>query len=230
MSISLVIPCRNESGHIAKIIRTIPDAIEQIVLVNNNSTDETLSALSNIAKTDKRVLVIDEPREQGGIGYGYAHMAGLKAAFGDYIVCLDGDGSYPIESIAGALDKARLSKSDVLSCSRYPIKKGSSFNIVAMMGAYLFSLVIVVLFNRWINDSLSGMWVIKRSSLERLNLTSGDWNFSLEIKLKAILDSDLKFEEYPLMQQRRYGKSKQDYIKTGFNHLAWLVRYHLKVK
>jgi len=88
--ISLIIPCKNEAKIIASTIKNVPKYIDEVVVVDNGSTDTT----AKVAR-DAGARVIKEPKKMNGIGYGYAHITGIKNATGDYIFGMDGDDTYP---------------------------------------------------------------------------------------------------------------------------------------
>lgn len=93
-AIKVIIPAFNEADSIANVIRDIPDMVEEIIVVSNNSTDDT--AL-NAEKTGATVL------HENKRGYGYACLKGMAYVAGkepvpDILVFLDGDYSdYPEE-------------------------------------------------------------------------------------------------------------------------------------
>ncbi|HAY89109.1 MAG TPA: UDP-glucose--dolichyl-phosphate glucosyltransferase, partial [Bacteroidetes bacterium] len=96
MSIKVIIPAYNEEASIAKVISEIPSEVDEIIVVNNNSTDGTKENAARAGAT-----VLDEERK----GYGYACLKGMDYIAGlenqpTIIVFLDGDYSdYPEELI-----------------------------------------------------------------------------------------------------------------------------------
>ena len=95
MKVSFVIPALNEEGVVGKTIRSIPvKEIEEagytveIIVVNNNSTDNTAQEASDAGAT----VFLEEKR-----GYGNAYLRGFKEATGDIIIMGDADGTYPLE-------------------------------------------------------------------------------------------------------------------------------------
>lgn len=224
--ISLVIPCRNEALHIEEIVRDIPSVIGEIIIVNNNSTDDTPAVMQRLAKKDRRIVVIDEPRHKDGIGYGYACIAGMNAATGTYIVCMDGDGTYPMDSVEGLAVYADSNNLDLAIGNRYE-KFKKPYSTKLKIGTWLLSVFSALLFGRRIKDIVSGMWVVRKSALPKLHLQEGGWNLSLEIKLKALMMRG-RVGEYPITSANRFGESKQQYFKTGWQHAWWLVLYRAK--
>ena len=88
--ISVVIPCKNEEKGIAAVIKNIPSYIDEIIVVDNGSTDRT----GEVAKK-AGARVIKEPRKMNGVGYGYAHITGIKNAKGDLLMIIGAHAVYP---------------------------------------------------------------------------------------------------------------------------------------
>lgn len=155
-TVALVMPCRNESGHLAQFISDIPDFFDEIICVSNKSTDDTVAIGQQLATQYPRLKFMEDNRTAKGIGYGYAHMTGMKAATSDYIVCADSDGTYPVEdtpSLLRMMDKRHLR---FVSCSRYPDKQ---IPIKLQLGVKILNIEIAILYGFIIHDSLSGMWI-----------------------------------------------------------------------
>src|SRR3982750_3817411 len=113
--ITVCFPCRNEANHLKEVVAKVPDFVDEIIIISNKSTDDTVRVAKKMglkAHEDNRTL--------GGIGYGYAHMTGIKEATGDIIVGADGDATYPIEDLATIIDRLLTEELDFISCNRYP--------------------------------------------------------------------------------------------------------------
>lgn len=220
-TVALVMPCRNESGHLAQFISDIPDFFDEIICVSNKSTDDTVAIGQQLATQYPRLKFMEDNRTAKGIGYGYAHMTGMKAATSDYIVCADSDGTYPVEdtpSLLRMMDKRHLR---FVSCSRYPDKQ---IPIKLQLGVKILNIEIAILYGFIIHDSLSGMWIFEREIIPQLRLTEGDWNLSPQIKLNARRALKSQFAELKIVQKIRQGETKQNYFDTGFRHLCWIAK------
>jgi hypothetical protein len=91
----------------------------------------------------------------------------------------------------------------------------------------MLNLEVRLLFWRRVADILSGMWVMRREAVAQLDLTKGDWNLSPEIKLKALLNPNIRFGEFPIRQRTRQGRSHQRYLRTGLSHAWWILRHRI---
>jgi hypothetical protein len=81
-----------------------------------------------------------------------------------------------------------------------------------------------VLFFRWVRDSQSGMWVFRRSILQNMKLISDGMAFSEEIKIEALLQPGLRFEEISILYSSRLGEIKLNPWRDGFYNLWFLVK------
>ena len=85
-TVSLVIPVRNEARNIGWVLEQVADAVDEIILVDGDSTDVTL-VTARRCRPDVRVV------PQQGPGKGSALRTGFLAATGDIVVMMDADGS-----------------------------------------------------------------------------------------------------------------------------------------
>jgi len=156
-------------------------------------------------------------------GYGAAYKAGLRAASKDVIVTLDGDGTYPPEEIPRLVDTLVDRHWDFLSASRFPLTDPTAMHFSNRVGNWVLTVAAGVLFLRPLRDSQSGMWVFRRSCLERLRLTSNGMAFSEEIKLEAVARG-LRFGEAHIRYGSRVGEVKLQKWRDGWDNLSFLLR------
>ncbi len=214
LTLSVVIPCYNEEGGIRQVIGRIPKLVDEIVVVDNNCTDRTAEIATSLGA---RVVPEKTP------GYGAAYKAGLRAATGDVIVTMDGDGTYPPEEIARLVDELVERRWDFLSASRFPLVDGDAMHLTNRLGNWVLTAAAAALFFKPIRDSQSGMWVFRRAGLEKLRLTSNGMAFSEEIKLEALLRG-LRFGEGHIPYGERIGEVKLQKWRDGWDNLTFLVR------
>jgi glycosyltransferase involved in cell wall biosynthesis len=214
LSISVVIPCYNEEDGVREVIGRMPGAVDEIVVVDNNCTDAT----AEVARSLGARVVPERTR-----GYGAAYKAGMKAATSDLIVTLDGDGTYPPEDIPRLVDTLVDRDWEFLSASRFPLTDATAMHLSNRFGNWVLTVAAGVLFFKPIRDSQSGMWVFRRSLLERLRLTSDGMAFSEEIKLEA-LARGCRFGEAHIPYGARIGEVKLEKWRDGWDNLSFLVR------
>jgi len=213
LSISVVIPCYNEEEGIQQVIRAMPGYVDEIVVVDNNSTDRTSEVARGLG-----ARVVFQPKK----GYGAAYQAGLPAATGDVIATLDGDGTYPADEIALLVDALEDHKLDFISGSRFPLRNRDSMNFTNQVGNLVLTVATALLWFRPLRDSQSGMWVFRRSILPRLRLTSDGMPLSEEIKIEAIEKLGPRFAEVGIDYRPRIGEVKLQKWRDGWRNLSFL--------
>src|SRR5271166_2051951 len=85
-TISVIIPARNEAANLPHVFSTLPPWVDEIILVDGRSTDDTVAVAQALCPQVKVIA-------QSGRGKGDALLAGFAAATGDIIVTIDADGS-----------------------------------------------------------------------------------------------------------------------------------------
>lgn len=107
-TVSLIIPCQNESDNLPALYERVHTVMENIgkswelVCINDGSKDDTLDQLLSLHQKDPRVVVIDLSRN---FGKEAALTAGLDHAHGDCAIPLDADLQDPPELIPELLAK-----------------------------------------------------------------------------------------------------------------------------
>jgi glycosyltransferase involved in cell wall biosynthesis len=215
LKISVVIPCYNEEEGVRYVIDRLPECIDEVVVVDNNSTDRTAEVARSLGAN-----VVFEKRK----GYGAAYKAGLPAATGDVIITLDGDGTYPSEQIPELVEYLEDQNLDFISASRFPLKNPEAMNFTNKIGNNVLTIAMLLLYGTPIKDSQSGMWIFRTRVLPKLNLTSDGMPLSEEIKIEAIRAKDVAFAEYHVNYHPRVGEVKLDKWRDGFRNLVFLVR------
>lgn len=213
--ITVVIPCLNEEEGIQKVLAKIPAFVDETIVVDNNSTDNT-GAIA--ARMGAKVI----PEQV--LGYGRAYKTGLLHAQGDIIVTLDGDHSYPVDSISYLVENLLRSRARFLSASRFPIRYRGAMSLKHRFGNCVLSTVMSVLFLRRVRDSQSGMWIFYKDVLEHMKLDSNAMAFSEEIKIEAIVNKAVGFAEIPIAYSNRAGEIKLQPWRDGFRNLAYLFK------
>jgi glycosyltransferase involved in cell wall biosynthesis len=213
--ITVIIPCLNEEQGIERVLNRMPDFVDETIVVDNGSTDRT----SDVAKSLGAKVVREDVR-----GYGRAYKTGFSQATGDIIITLDGDHSYPPDAISYLLEAFFHLEVDFLNTSRFPVRERAAMSLKHKVGNLILSVAMSVLYLKWVRDSQSGMWVFKRSILKDMELVSDGMAFSEEIKIEALKNSDVRFEEISIQYSSRLGEIKLNPWRDGFANLWFLVR------
>jgi glycosyltransferase involved in cell wall biosynthesis len=218
--ITVVIPCLNEEEGIQRVLSRIPQFVDEVIVVDNDSTDGTAHIAGEMGATVIRERVR---------GYGRAYKTGLLHARGDVIVTLDGDHSYPVDSLSYLIESLLRSNVRFVSASRFPIQNSDSMSMTSLVGNIALSLMMSILFLRWVRDSQSGMWIFYKDSLEKMELHSDGMAFSEEIKIEALRNREIGFKEIPINFSNRRGEKKLQPWRDGWQNLLYLFRKRLRL-
>lgn len=208
----MIIPCYNEEEGLPIVLKNIPDIVDKIYIIDNQSDDKT----AQIAK-DFGAIVLREEKK----GYGFAYKKGFGHIDTDLIITLDGDGTYPTEEIPKLISILVNEKLDFISACRFPLKNPENMDILSKIGNYILTFTTQILFGYGIKDSQSGMWVFKREVLSKIILESNGMALSEEIKIE-ILKKKFAFKEVHIPYYQRYGKKKIKKFQDGIKNLLFL--------
>src|SRR5919206_2966120 len=214
-SITVIIPCLNEEQGIEKVLRAMPEFVDEVIVVDNASTDRT----SEVAASLGAKVIREDVR-----GYGRAYKRGFAVATGDLIVTLDGDHSYPVDALSYLIEAFLHLDVDFLNTSRFPVRDASAMSFKHKVGNLVLSLAMSVLFFRWVRDSQSGMWVFRRTIVKEMKLESDSMAFSEEIKIEVLRNRRLRFGEISILYSARLGEIKLNPWRDGFQNLWFLAK------
>ncbi len=198
MRISVVIPAFNEEEAISQVVREIPDYVDEVIVVDNGSTDATA-----VRAREAGARVIREERR----GYGYACLAGVNAATSpDVVVFLDGDRSdYP-----GDMDillKPILREDyDLVIGSRMKRREKGAMLPHAVAANYFFAILMRLLYGLRFTD-LGPFRAVKYGRLLDLELREMRYGWTAEMQLKAVRRG-YRVKEVDVRYRKRIGRSK----------------------
>ena len=202
MNIAVIIPAYNEESSIAKVINEIPkDLVSEIIVVNNNSTDNTIKKAESAG-----AIVLTETIQ----GYGASCLKGieyLKNKNTDIVVFIDGDFSdYPKEMNL-LIDPIIKENFDFVLGSRVIGKsEKGAFPFHSKFGNIL-SGFLMNLFWKVKYTDIGPFRAIKFDKLLMLNMADHWYGWTVEMQIKAAKQK-LKVKEVPVSYRKRIGKSK----------------------
>jgi glycosyltransferase involved in cell wall biosynthesis len=214
-SITVIIPCLNEEQGVEKVLRAMPDFVDEVIVVDNASTDRT----SEVAASLGAKVIREDVR-----GYGRAYKRGFAVATRDLIVTLDGDQSYPVDALSYLIEAFLHLEVDFLNASRFPVRDPRAMSFRSRIGNLVLGFAMSALFFRWVRDSQSGMWVFRRSILKDMKLESDGMAFSEEIKIEALRNPKLRFGEISILYSSRLGESKLNPWRDGVQNLLFMAK------
>ncbi len=226
--IKVIIPAFNEADSIAHVIHELPKSVSEIIVINNNSSDDTVKNAQNAGAT-----VLTENRK----GYGYACLKGMdyiasQSKAPDIIVFIDGDYSdYPEE-----LDKvvAPILEDDldfVVGARKKSLREEGSMTPQQVFGNWLATFLMRLFFGAKFTD-LGPFRAIKYEKLKELKMEDKTYGWTVEMQLK-ILKKKMAYTEVPVRYKRRIGVSKvsgtvKGSIFAGIKILGWIFKYSIK--
>jgi len=188
----------------------------ETIVIDGNSKDKT----REIA-TSKGAQVILESRK----GYGRAYKTGLAHATGDIIVTGDADATYPFNTIHEYIQLLINEQLDFITTDRFAALKHGSMSLKHRFGNLTLAWTLRTLFLVNIRDSQSGMWIIKRDALSKiqpLEAFNDGMPFSEEIKIEMFTNKHIKAKEIPSTLSAREGQVKLESFKDGIKNLRFL--------
>ncbi|MGO3182651.1 MAG: glycosyltransferase family 2 protein [Aequorivita sp.] len=229
-NIKVIIPAFNEQDAIGKVIAEIPNIVSEIIVVNNNSTDNT----AKVAQTAGATVLL-EPNA----GYGYAclkgmeYIADLNAEQQPYIVVfLDGDYSdYPSELTRIVAPILEDNIDFVVGARVKELSENGSMTLPQRFGNGLATKLMKLFFNSTFTD-LGPFRAIKYEKLLTLEMEDKTYGWTVEMQLK-VLKRKYSYVEIPVKYRNRIGVSKvsgtiKGAIFAGVKILTWIFKYSFK--
>lgn len=225
-TLSIVIPALDEEEAIgstigrclearARIVAESPVAEVEIVVVSDGSTDRT----EEIAKGFPEVTVLAFARNRG---YGAAIKTGFAHARGEWVSFLDADGTCDPAFFAVLCRALDEEGADLALGSR--MGPGSEMPRVRRVGNALFAWMLGVLSRTRVQDTASGMRVIRRSALPSLDPLPDGLHYTPAMTARALLEGRLKLVEVPMPYAERIGESKLSVARDGVRFLVSITR------
>lgn len=215
-SISVVIPTLNEAQNIPWVLRRMPLYVDEVVIVDGRSTDNTVGVAQALRKD---IVVVNELRK----GKGVALRSGFAAASGDIIVMLDADGSMDPREIGWFVSPLQHDY-DFVKGSRY-VTGGGSEDLTWLRrtgNRALTGLANAVLHSNY-SDLCYGYIAFRRECLEVLQLESDGFEIETELIVRAA-KAGLRIAEVPSLELGRIsGVSNLQTFRDGWRVLGTMA-------
>ena len=223
IEISIIIPVYNEEGNISKLLQKI-NSIKfinyEIIVVNDGSTDNTLSEASS-----QKCNIINLKKN---MGKGYAMREGIKLSKGRYILFIGGDGQDDPLEIEKLYQKIKCGY-DLVIGSRFIISDENlaRYSKKAILpinefGNKFITFLINLFFKKKITDSQAEFKIFSSNKLKILNLVCDRFEIETEMLIKSFRNK-FNIIEIPVHRyERDYGKSKL--FDTPFGRLLFGIR------
>jgi len=225
--ISVIIPAHNEEKSIAYVIKDLPkDLVDEIIVVDNCSSDHTASAAEEAG-----AIVVKEDLK----GYGAACQKGISnTADPDIIVIIDGDYSDYSEKIRILLDPIIEQDFDMVLSSRILGRAEKGSMTLSQIQGNRLALFFIKILTGFKYTDMGPFRAIKAEKLRELNMTDKNFGWNVEMQIKASRRG-FKIKEAPVDYRIRIGKSKvsgtlSGVIKAGCKIIYSVFKYNLFIQ
>jgi len=226
--IKVIIPAYNEADSIARVIGDIPNIVNETIVVNNNSTDDTEINAINAGAT-----VLNESQK----GYGHACLKGMEYLSKselkpDIVVFLDGDYSDYPEELSKLVAPIIEDDIDFVVGARVKsLREANAMTPQQIFGNWLATTLMKLMYGAKFTD-LGPFRAIKYPKLLELAMVDKTYGWTVEMQLKSIKQK-LTYIEVPVRYKKRIGVSKvsgtiKGTIFAGFKILSWIFKYSFK--
>jgi glycosyltransferase involved in cell wall biosynthesis len=222
-TISVVIPTLNEAANLPHVFARMPDSIDEIVIVDGHSTDDTVE-VARALRPDVRIVL------QRGKGKGNALACGFAAARGDIIVMIDADGSTDPAEIPQFVQPL-LDGADFAKGSRF-MEGAGSVDITPLrdLGNKALNSTVNLLFRTDYTDLCYGYNAFWRHCLEHMHVTCDGFEVETLINVR-IARAGLKVAEVPSMElERIHGESKLSPWRDGQRVLKTIIKERFRAQ
>jgi len=225
--VSFVVPCHNEEMVIAPLIERLRNFygqyIMEIIIVDDNSTDNTAMIAREFSNEDQGIRLI---KRKPPNGVGRALREGLAAAQGEYVVIMDADFQDILPEMRDLFD-AMAQGADVAIGSRFSRESVLlNYPFTKIMANRMFHLLANFLLKRSFRDMSNNLKIMKREVVQKIHIESDDFAANAETGLKPLL-MGYDVREVPISWINRsinMGLSSFKLMKTGPNYVRFLMR------
>lgn len=208
-TVSVVIPAKNEARNLAHVFESVPSWVDEIVLVDGHSEDDTVEVAQRICPTVKIV-------RQTGFGKGDALRVGFDACKGDIIIMMDADGSTDGSEIARFVG-ALVTGADFAKGSRFASGGGSDdITFMRRLGNHILSGLVNRLFGTRYTDLCYGYNAFWARFLPMLDIRCDGFEVETVMNIRAA-KIGLRIHEVPSLEHSRlHGESNLHVVRDGW--------------
>ena len=202
----VIIPALNEERAIAKVVGSVRPLVDEVIVVDNGSEDQTIKKAQAAGAT-----VVLEPVR----GYGRACLAGVaNAEDADILVFMDGDSADDPSDLNSILAPIEKGEADLVIGSRLSgdVEAGA-LTIPQRFGNALACFLMFVLWGGRFTD-LGPFRAISKDAYDKLSMSAPTFGWTVEMQVRA-LKKRLPYLEVPVRYRRRIGVSKISGTVTG---------------
>ncbi len=210
----VIIPALNEEQAIGGVVRSVRDQVDQVIVVDNGSTDQTAKFA---AEAGAKAVHVPTP------GYGRACMAGVDASErADLIIFMDGDRADHPEDLQALIEPILRGHSELVIGSRLTGQtEAGALTLAQLFGNRLATALMRLFWNGQFTD-LGPFRAITRTAYDKLQMQAQSFGWTVEMQVRA-LKHGLTYTEVPVRYRRRIGKSKISGTVKGVCLAGWFI-------
>lgn len=212
MKVSLIIPAFNEEKGLPLVIEECQDKVDEIVVVDDGSSDKTYEIAKNY-----NIRLIRHEKNKGKVA---AIRTGIDNSSGSIIILIDADYTYPAKHIPQFIAKIEEGAELVLG-SRF-LGGVNNMPLLNVMGNRIFSAIAAYISCVNITDGQTGFRAFKKDMFCRLDVVANSLEYETKMTVKAA-KLGYKIVEIPIEYRQRVGSSKLRPFHDGFRMLKGLI-------
>ena len=223
----VLIPAFNEENAVGKVVADIPKhLVDEVVVVNNNSTDKT----SEAAKREGATVLFEEIKGYGNACLkGMEYLAHTRKEKTDIVVFIDADYSDYPEDIEKLIEPILAGRAQMVIGSRALGKReDGSMTVPQVFGNWLATTLIKIIYGAKFTD-LGPFRAINYQSLLDLSMQDKTYGWTVEMQVKAVKQK-MSFEEVAVDYRNRIGFSKisgtvKGTVLAGYKIITTIFKY-----
>ena len=214
--LTIVIPAKNEAESLPDVLKDLVDLNVKIIVSLPPSDEKTIDSIKKF-----NIKIHKQTYE----GYGNSLVEAINICDTEYFCIFNADGSFNPNEIKGMTDLLNKTNADFIFASRYQNNSGSDDDtIITFIGNKIFTLMGKVLFKLPITDILYTFVVGRADKAKELNLSEKNFNFCVELPIKA-KKLNMKMESTSSYERKRIsGIKKVNEFKDGLSILINMIK------
>jgi len=225
ISLGIIVPIYNEEKFLKKSVSRLLklEIVDQIVLVDDCSSDNSYSIAENFVKNNNKILLTKTLINEGK---GSAVNTGLNLISTSHVIVHDADLEYFPEDIPEMYEKISPKKDSLILGSRtIGNKKRKNIYFYTYFGNKVLTLLFSILNNYKVSDIASCYWLVKVDTLKKINLSEKGFAIEVEV-LSKFLRNKIEIIEVPIRYEARsYEEGKKIKFDDGIKICIKILKY-----
>lgn len=216
--LSVIIPTINEEGNLKEILPRLKELADEIVVVDDGSTDGTISLCESHG-----CVVVNRGKR---LGVGSAVYDGVKAAKGNIVAVMDADHSHPMEALK-SINLIEVDSVDMVKFSRFVAGGGMEAKFRHFLMRYWNRFLAMIAYVH-VQDFTGGYVMAKRETFDfKQTAIQGEWNLEYMIHNRHVRIAEVPY----IYKSRTVGESNwnrwQDFCRV-LRYVKFLFIYRLR--